>query len=267
MTVDQTAPHGDRTAIVTGAGRGLGRASALRLAAEGATTILVGRGREALAAVAEEIKAAGGEGRAIAADLSDDADVQRLRDEAGDVDILVNNAAAEEQWGPIVMADIDSWRTVFEVNVFAPVRLIQAFAPGMAERGYGVIVNMSSIGGSQPAPFLATYGASKAALDMVSRTAAMELAGSGVRVNSIASGITDMGKTYELLPPGLLADVGRIIPAGRLANEADIAGAVSYLCSDGAAYVNGQILTVDGAMTSGQWSTMTVMTASMSNSG
>ena len=133
----------------------------------------------------------------------------------------------------------------------------------MSERGYGVIVNMSSIGGSQPAPFLATYSASKAALDMISRTAAMELASSGVRVNSIASGITDMGKTFELIPAALLADVGKIIPAARLGSERDIAAAVSYLCSDGAAYVNGQILTVDGAMTSGQWATTTVMTASM----
>lgn len=259
-------PHSGRTALVTGAGRGLGQASARRLAAEGATTILVGRGRDALLAVADEITEAGGLARVITADLSDGAAIDRLVDEAGHVDILVNNAAAEEQWGPIVMADIDSWRAIFEVNVFAPVQLIRAFAPGMAERGYGVVVNMSSIGGRQPAPFLATYGASKAALDMVSRTAAMELAGSGVRVNSIASGITDMGKTYELLPPGLLADVGRIIPAGRLATEEDIAAAVSFLCSDGAAYVNGQILVVDGAMTSGQWSTTTVMTASMSAS-
>jgi NAD(P)-dependent dehydrogenase (short-subunit alcohol dehydrogenase family) len=259
-------PHAGRTALVTGAGRGLGRASALRLAAEGATTLLVGRGHDALDAVAAEIAAAGGEARAIVADVSEAADIGRLVGAAGQIDILVNNAAAEEQWAPIVMADIDSWRSIFDVNVFAPVQLIKAFAPGMADRGYGVVVNMSSIGGRQPAPFLATYGASKAALDMVSRTAAMELAGSGVRVNSIASGITDMGKTYELLPPGLLADVGRIIPAGRLATADDIAAAVSYLCSDGAAYVNGQILVVDGAMTSGQWSTMTVMTASMSAS-
>jgi NAD(P)-dependent dehydrogenase (short-subunit alcohol dehydrogenase family) len=236
------------------------------LAAEGANMILVGRSRDALLAVAAEIDAAGGAATVITVDLSDDTDVERLVGEAGHVDILVNNAAAEEQWGPIVMADIDSWKAIFEVNVFAPVRLIKAFAPGMAERGYGVVVNMSSIGGCQPAPFLATYGASKAALDMVSRTAAMELAGSGVRVNSIASGITDMGKTYELLPPSLLADVGRIIPAGRLATEHDIAAAVSFLCSDGAAYVNGQILVVDGAMTSGQWSTTTVMTTSMSAS-
>jgi len=257
-------PHSGRTALVTGAGRGLGRAAAQRLAAEGAITILVGRGREALTAVAAEIDESGGRSRVIAADLSDGADIDRLVGEAGQIDILVNNAAAEEQWAPIVMADIDSWRAIFDVNVFAPVQLIRAFTPGMADRGYGVVVNMSSIGGRQPAPFLATYGASKAALDMVSRTAAMELAGSGVRVNSIASGITDMGKTYELLPPDLLADVSRIIPAGRLATGHDIAGAVSYLCSDGAAYVNGQILVVDGAMTSGQWSTMTVMTASMS---
>lgn len=260
----QALPHAGRTALVTGAGRGLGRAAAHRLAAEGATVIVVGRGREALKSVASEIVGAGGEASVLVADLSNDADVQRLRQKAGHVDILVNNAAAEEEWGPIVTADIDSWRAIFEVNVFAPVKLIRAFAPGMAERNFGVVINMSSIGGTQPAPFLATYGASKAALDMVSRTAAMELAGNGIRVNSIASGITDMGKTYELLPPGLLADIGKVIPAGRLANEDDVAAAVSYLCSDGAAYVNGQILTVDGAMTSGQWSTMTVMTASMS---
>jgi NAD(P)-dependent dehydrogenase (short-subunit alcohol dehydrogenase family) len=263
VTGVQARPHDGRTALVTGAGRGLGRASACRLAAEGAKTILVGRGRDALTAVATEIEEAGGQAEAITADVSSDADIAGLQDEVGRVDILVNNAAAEEQWGPIVTADMDSWRTIFDVNVFAAVRLIKAFAPGMAERGHGVVVNMSSIGGSQPAPFLATYGASKAALDMVSRTAAMELAGSGVRVNSIASGITDMGKTYELLPPGLLADVGRIIPAGRLGNERDVASAVSYLCSDGAAYVNGQILTVDGAMTSGQWAVTTVMMSSM----
>ncbi len=264
MIVDESSPHAGHTALVTGAGRGLGRASARRLAAEGAVTILVGRGLDSLHAVAAEIEQAGGKVKVIAADIAADTDLECLADQAGPVDILVNNAAAEEQWAPVVMADIDLWRRAFEVNVFAPVRLMKAFAPGMAERGYGVVVNMSSIGGSQPAPFLATYGASKAALNMVSRTAAMELAGSGVRVNSIASGITDMGKTYELLPPALLADVSRIIPAGRLATEDDIAAAVSYLCSDGAAYVNGQTLTVDGAMTSGQWSTMTVMTASMS---
>ncbi|MGI9163569.1 MAG: SDR family NAD(P)-dependent oxidoreductase [Mycobacterium sp.] len=256
-------PHDGRTAVVTGAGRGLGRASAHRLALEGATVVLVGRGPAALETVAAEIEADGGHARVLAADITNDADVERLQREAGAVDILVNNAAAEETWAPVSMADIDSWKRVFDVNVFAAVRLMKAFTPGMSERGFGVVINMSSIGGSQPAPFLATYAASKAALDMVSRTAAMELAGGGVRVNSIASGITDMGKTYELLPLGLLADVSRIIPAGRLGTENDIAAAVSYLCSEGAAYVNGQVLTVDGAMTSGQWATMTVMAASM----
>jgi len=256
--------HTGRTALVTGAGRGLGRASARQLSAEGASVILVGRSRDPLAAVADEITDGGGQATVITADVSDDADVERLRDEAGPVDILVNNAAAEEQYAPVAAADIAAWKMVFDVNVFAAVRLIAAFGLGMSERGYGVIVNMSSIGGSQPAPFLATYSASKAALDMISRTAAMELASSGVRVNSIASGITDMGKTFELIPAALLADIGKIIPAARLGSERDIAAAVSYLCSDGAAYVNGQILTVDGAMTSGQWATTTVMTASLS---
>lgn len=264
MTGAVVRPHNGRIALVTGAGRGLGRASARQLALEGATVVLVGRGRDALEAVAAEIEADGGKALVVVADVTSDADVERLQREAGAVDLLVNNAAAEEAWAPVAMADVEEWKRIFDVNVFAAVRLIKAFTPGMSERGFGVVVNMSSIGGSQPAPFLATYSASKAALDMVSRTAAMELASSGVRVNSIASGITDMGKTYELLPPGLLADVGRIIPAGRLGSASDIAAAVSYLCSDGAAYVNGQILTVDGAMTSGQWATTTVMATSMS---
>ena len=194
--------------------------------------ILVGRGRDALEAVAAEIDEAGGQAQGDhRGRVQSTRDVERLRGEAGPIDILVNNAAAEEQWAPITMADIDAWKTIFDVNVFAAVRLMKAFAPGMSERGYGVVVNMSSIGGSQPAPFLATYSASKAALDMVSRTAAMELAGSGVRVNSIASGITDMGKTYELLPPGLLADVGRIIPAARLGNRATTSRRPSRTCA------------------------------------
>jgi NAD(P)-dependent dehydrogenase (short-subunit alcohol dehydrogenase family) len=257
--------HAGRTALITGAGRGLGRACALRLAAEGASVVLVGRGTAALENVAADIAEAGGEARILAADLSDSADLARLVEDAGPVDILVNNAAAEEQWAGIVGADVSQWRDIFEVNVFAPVHLIGAFGAGMSSRGWGAIVNMSSIGGSQPAPFLGTYSASKAALDMVTRVAAMELAGSGVRVNGIASGITDMGKTYELLPPGLLTDVGRFIPAKRLANERDIAGAVSFLCSDDAGYVNGHVLTVDGAMTAGAWATTTIMTESMAN--
>lgn len=257
--------HTGRTALVTGAGRGLGRACATRLAAEGASVILVGRGAAALEHVALEIKEAGGNAQLLTADLADSADITRLVEEAGPVDILVNNAAADEQWAGIVGANISEWRNTFEVNIFAPVQLIGAFGAGMSSRGWGAIVNMSSIGGSQPAPFLGTYAASKAALDMMTRVAAMELAGSGVRVNGIASGITDMGKTYELLPPGLLEDVGRFIPAKRLANDRDIAGAVSFLCSDDASYVNGHVLTVDGAMTAGSWSTTTLMVESMSN--
>jgi NAD(P)-dependent dehydrogenase (short-subunit alcohol dehydrogenase family) len=236
----------------------------MRLAGEGASVILVGRGAAALEQVALEIKEASGSARVLTADLADSVDIARLVEEAGQVDILVNNAAAEEQWAGIVGAAISQWRNIFEVNVFAPVQLMSAFGMGMTSRSHGVIVNMSSIGGARAAsPMLGTYAASKAALDMVTRVAAMELAGSGVRVNSIASGITDMGKTYELLPPALLADIGRIIPARRLGTERDIAGVVSFLCSDEASYINGHVLTVDGAMTAGAWSTSTVTIDSM----
>jgi NAD(P)-dependent dehydrogenase (short-subunit alcohol dehydrogenase family) len=255
-------PHDGRSALITGAGRGLGRAIAVRLAAEGATAILVGRGTDALEETAKKITHAGGAARMVAADLTEPGEIAALVERAGPVDILINNAAADEQWAGVVGADIANWRHAFEVNLFAPVQLIGALAPGMSSRGRGVIVNISSIGGSQPAPFLGTYATTKAALDMLTRVAAMELAGSGVRVNGIAPGITDMGKTYELLPPSLLANLGSIIPANRLGTERDIEGAVSYLCSDAADYVNGQTLTIDGAMTAGQWAiAMTMATA------
>ncbi len=257
-------PLAGRTALITGAGRGLGRATALRLAADGANAVLVGRQDAPLRDTAREISEAGGNARVIAADLGRQAELVTLAEQSGPVDILINNAAAEEQWASIVGADLANWRGVFDINVFAPIALISAFGAGMSARGWGVIVNMSSIGGSHPAPFLGTYAASKAALDMVTRVAAMELAGNGIRVNGIASGITDMGKTYELLPPSLLADLGRIIPAKRLGGERDIAGMVSFLCSDAAEYVNGQTLTVDGAMTAGLWAVSSIMTAGMS---
>src|SRR5213080_4290479 len=167
------AHHTGRTALITGAGRGLGRACALRLAAEGASVVLVGRGAAVLEHVATEITQAGGTAQIFPADLSHSADIARLAEVAGPVDILVNNAAAEEQWAGMVGADVSQWRNIFEVNVFAPVHLIGAFGAGMSSRGWGAVVNMSSIGGSQPAPFLGTYSASKAALDMVTRVAAM----------------------------------------------------------------------------------------------
>lgn len=256
-------PLTGRTALVTGAGRGLGRATAAKLAADGATVVLVGRQEAPLQEVAREIEKLGGTARVMTADLGQQEELARLTEQAGPVDILVNNAAAEEQWAGLIGADIANWRGVFEINVFVPIALISAFGAGMSARGWGVIVNMSSIGGSHPAPFLGTYAASKAALDMVTRIAAMELAGSGVRVNGIASGITDMGKTYELLPPSLLADLGRIIPAKRLGSERDIAGMVSFLCSDAAEYVNGQTLAVDGAMTAGLWAVSSIMAADL----
>src|SRR5436309_7714848 len=122
--------HTGRTALITGAGRGLGRACALRLAAEGASVVLVGRGAAVLEHVATEIRQAGGTAQILTADLADSADIARLVEEAGPVDILVNNAAAEEQWAGIVGADVSQWRNIFEVNVFAPVHLTSAFGAG-----------------------------------------------------------------------------------------------------------------------------------------
>src|SRR6202171_3064799 len=182
-----TLSHQTLTALVTGATSGLGKEIALRLARDDLQVIVVGRDAARGAAVVAQIEAAGGQARFIAADLSDPADIKHLAEEVGEIDVLVNNdgrsvwAATED----MSMADFDS---MFASNVRAPYLLVGAFAPAMAERGTGSIVNITSMAGRIGLPSGAAYGATKAALDSMTQSWTAEYSPRGVRVNAVAAG-------------------------------------------------------------------------------
>src|SRR2546428_481536 len=175
------------TALVTGATSGLGKEIALRLARDGVHVIVVGRDAARGAAVVAEIAAAGGEARFIAADLSDPADITHLTQEVGDIDVLVNNAG-RSVWAPTEDMDVADFDSMFSSNVRAPFLLVGAFAPAMARRGSGSIINISSMAGRIGLPSAAAYGATNAALDSMTQSWTAEHSPRGVRVNAVAAG-------------------------------------------------------------------------------
>jgi 3-oxoacyl-[acyl-carrier protein] reductase len=238
-----------RTALVTGSTSGIGRAIAEALAAEGAHVVLSGRDPARGAAAVDAIRAVGGTADFVAADLGASADaVRALAAQAtevlgGHIDILVNNAGVYPS-GPTADLPDDAVESLLHVNVRAPHALVGVIAPAMAARGDGVIVNIGSwisrIGiGSGP-----LYGATKAALEQLSRSWAAEYGSSGVRVNAVSPGVT-LTEGTEAARPILDAMVART-PAGRLGDPAEIAHAVLWLASDEARFVHGTTIDVDG---------------------
>src|SRR6267142_3963923 len=180
-TVSRGNLEGQR-ALVTGATSGIGRAVALQLAREGAEVLVHGRNAARGAETVAEITAAGGKASFVAADLGDVADVQRLASEVGDVDILVNNAGIA-LFAPTAEFDVSAFDKMFASNVRAPFLLVAAFAPGMAARGRGSIVSLSSMAGGVGLVGGAAYGATKASLEAMTRAWAAEYSESGVRLN------------------------------------------------------------------------------------
>ena len=237
------------TAFITGGSRGIGRAVARRLAAEGyAVGIDYLQAREAAEALAAEIRSAGGKALAVQGDVSDrgavTAAIRRVEAAFGPVTCLVNNAGIAEQHQ---FQDISEafWRRIFSVNVDGAYHTIQAVLPGMIHRKAGVIVNISSIWGQRGASCEVAYSATKAALIGLTRSLAMELAPSGIRVNCVAPGVirTDM---VEVLGEETLRSLAEETPMGRLGRPEDVAAAVAYFCREESAFVTGQVLTADG---------------------
>jgi NAD(P)-dependent dehydrogenase (short-subunit alcohol dehydrogenase family) len=232
-----------KTALVTGATSGIGRAIAERLASEGADVIVAGRDNARGDEVVAAIESAGGHGRFIAADLASIGDVRRLADAARDVDILVNNAGASPG-GPTDQTSEEAFDLVFDVNVKAAFFLTAAIAPRMAANGGGAIINISTMAATIGMNGLAAYGASKAAIDSLTRAWTAEYGPQGVRVNTVAPGPTRtpanaaMGDMFDALAATL--------PVGRGADPDEIAAAVSFLASDDASFVYGAILPADG---------------------
>jgi len=240
----------DKVAIVTGASRGIGRAIALTLAAQGAKIVASGRNAEALASLAAEISALGGEVVTVSGDVALDADANALIDRAmaafERVDILVNNAGITRD-GLLLRMKSEDWDAVLDTNLKGAFLCTRAAAKVMSKQRYGRIVNISSVVGEMGNAGQANYCASKAGLLGLTKAVARELARRNVTVNAVTPGfiVTDM--TDDLSEKAREAMTEQI-PLGRLGEVDDIAHAVLYLVSDQAAYVTGQVLGVNGGM-------------------
>jgi NAD(P)-dependent dehydrogenase (short-subunit alcohol dehydrogenase family) len=240
-TITENHLEGQR-ALVTGATSGIGRAVALQLARDGAEVVVHGRDAARGAETVEEIAAAGGKASFVAADLGDAADVQRLASDVGDVDILINNAGMS-LFRPTDEVDVSAFDKMFASNVRAPFFLVAAIAPGMAARGRGSIVSVSSMAGAVGLVGGAAYGATKASLEAMTRAWAAEYSAAGVRVNAIAP-----GPVYTSTPSGpkFITALGETTPMHRASQPEEIAEVVAFLASPRASYVTGTTVAADG---------------------
>ncbi|MGW0819334.1 SDR family NAD(P)-dependent oxidoreductase [Streptomyces viridiviolaceus] len=242
-----------RTALVTGSGAigGLGDATAEVLAAGGADLILTGTDPQRGAQVVEDLRAAGGGSagtvRFVAADLSDVAGVRELVEEAGAVDILINNASVMT-FSPTTGQDLTSYDAAFAVNVRAPFLLTALLAEKMAAGGGGSIVNVSSTVAGLGMPGMAVYGATKAALDSLTRTWAAEFAESNVRVNAVAPGPMRTSKVVAAMGPDM-GGMGLTTALKRTSDPAEVAHVIAFLASDRASYMTGAVVAADGGRT------------------
>jgi NAD(P)-dependent dehydrogenase (short-subunit alcohol dehydrogenase family) len=229
-------------ALVTGATSGIGRAVALRLARDGAEVLVHGRNAARGAETVREIEAAGGKASFVAADVADAADVQWLASEAGEIDILINNAGISA-FGPTAEFDPAVFEKMFASNVRAPFLLVAALAPGMAARGHGSIVSVSSMAGGVGLVGGAAYGATKASLEAMTRAWAAEYSASGVRVNAIAP-----GPVYTPSPSGrdFITALGETTPMHRASEPEEIAEVIAFLASRRASYITGTTVAADG---------------------
>ena len=241
-----------KTALVTGASRGIGAAVALRLASEGATVVVNYSGsREAALGVVEAIVAAGGRAGAVQADVSDPAACTALVEGVvaryGSIDILVNNAGITRD-GLIVRMSDEDWAAVINTNLTGVFSVTRAAAKHMMKARSGSIINMASVVGISGNPGQANYAAAKAGVIGLTKTVARELASRRVRCNAVAPGFIETDMTASLTGPQR-DGIAAVIAMGRFGTASDVAAAVAFLASDDSAYITGQTLAVDGGMT------------------
>jgi 3-oxoacyl-[acyl-carrier protein] reductase len=244
------AQFDNQIAVITGAGRGIGRAIALKFAAAGADVACVSRTAENSEKVAREVRATGRKAWAYAVDVADAGAVtgaaDRILSEAGRVDILVNNAGVTRDGLLMRMSEAD-WDTVLDTNLKGAFLFTKAFSRALLKQRSGRIINISSVVGLIGNAGQANYAASKAALIGFTKSAARELASRGITVNAIAPGFIETDMTAGLNEP-VRAQLLERIPLGSFGRVEDIAEAALFLAGAGARYVTGQVLTVDGGM-------------------
>lgn len=249
----------DKVVIITGAGPGMGQALCRGAAAEGAKVAISARSVEAINAIRDDIVAAGGEAIAVPTDVSDVAQCQRLVDETlkafGRIDGLVHSAYYHPDWTPLESADIDQISRALDVIAVGGLRMAQAVIPTMRSQGAGSIVNISTLATRKPNPGEGGYAMGKSALAQLSRQLAVELGGSGIRVNTALMGWMDgapLDGFFASLPDGgkaLRAETAARIPVGHIPPDKDCAKAIYFLLSDYASEVSGVALDVNG----GDW--------------
>jgi NAD(P)-dependent dehydrogenase (short-subunit alcohol dehydrogenase family) len=248
VSPDQFSLSG-RTALVTGASQGIGAATARALDRAGARVALVARSRDRLAEVAQHLEH---QPVVLEADLSDpdapEAIARQALDALGTVDVLVNNAASAARLAT-VDTDAGLIDDMLAVNVRAPLLLIAALIPAMAERGGGSIINLSSVSGLVGTPRRAAYAATKGAIDAATRSLAIELGPAGIRVNSVAPGVVDTALwAKNKAIPGVVETIEGQTPLRRWATPEDIADVIVFLASDAARFVTGETIAADGGM-------------------
>jgi NAD(P)-dependent dehydrogenase (short-subunit alcohol dehydrogenase family) len=243
-------PLDGQVALVTGGGTGIGAAVCLRLARDGAAVAVNGRSEDEVGEVVERIRSAGGRAAAVIGDVSDPDDAERVVREAdaslGGLHVLVNNAGVQEET-PFLELELDTWRTQLAVNLDGAFLMARAACRRMAERGGGVVVNVTSVHEHQPRPGYAAYCSAKAGLGMLTKVIARELADRGIRAVAVAPGAIDTAMQGDQTPQER-AEQEEGIPAGRLGQPEEVADLVAFLASPAAGYVSGTTVVVDGAL-------------------
>lgn len=239
-----TKEFAGKKALVTGATSGIGRSIAVKLAEAGATVYVTGRRAELGKETVELIEQAGGTGHFIVSDIGSVDDVRKLAQEVGEVDVLVNNAGIFP-FSPTPEQSLDVYEKVFDVNVRGTYFLTAALAPAMVAKGRGSIVNVSSIAAVVGTPVGSVYNASKAAMDALTRSWAVEFGAAGVRVNSVAPGpvatekaLAEAGEVFD--------EISKDLPLQRVGQPDEIAEAVLFLASGKSSFITGSVITADG---------------------
>lgn len=250
-----------RVVVITGAAGGIGQAIAELFAAQRSRIVAVGRSIEPLRAVVAGLERSGADAIALSCDISVEGQVEAMVAAAvqrfGGIDVLVNNAATSQAGARLIDMDVDEWQRVLATNLTGTMLCSKHVAPQIVRRGGGAIVNVSSLGGHRPRLKAGAYAASKAAVEHLTRTLALELAADRVRVNAVAPGSTETPMLQEAVQRDRQRDSSyRVagdpalyrspIPLGRIGTPAEQAGATVFLASEAAGFVTGQVLRVDG---------------------
>jgi NAD(P)-dependent dehydrogenase (short-subunit alcohol dehydrogenase family) len=242
--------------LITGALSGIGRAAAMSFAKAGHRVVVSGRKQDAGEALVSELRSLGAEAEFVQADVRNEDDVHRLVNRAverfGRLDVAVNNAGTEGKPGPVTEQTLESYAATFDTNVLGVILSMKHEVRAMQRQGSGSIINISSTYGHEGAAGASVYVASKHAVEGLTKSVALEVAKSGIRVNAVAPGPTDTGMLTRFTgTPESKAALVTTVPMGRLGLTEELANAIVFIASDEASFINGHVLNVDGGKTAG----------------